>query len=594
MRLILSVALLGARIGYTSAEKLIPREVVDNLPVGWNLETNAKTDELIALSIILKQHRMDELKARLARISDPFHEEYGHHLTKDETRTYQAPDSAGLDAVFSWLRSNDIRDVTAVGSMVSISSTVGSVNRLLNTTMDRYSFEGSPSVVRAQAYSIPHSLEGYIDFIHPISNFMPPQRSRMRSHEAQNSSTVLANSDDQPCPVGVTPACLRNLYNVTSANSLVPTDSLVRFGIAGFLEQWIKYDDVSEFLGRYLPDLAALNYNFTVATLNNGTNPQPEGPGSRAGLEASLDVEYAMALGYPSNVIYYSTGGRGAKVDPNGIEVPSNRSDNEPYLEFLQSLLELSDDEIPHVISISYADDEQSVPFAYATRVCDLFAQLAARGVSVFSGTGDGGASGIGQNMCYSNDGTKRRMFLPTFPASCPYVTAVGATGNTLPLEGATFSTGGFSNYFATPEWQKSDVNGYIAGINGSHKGLYNETGRAIPDISASGTNYVIQVGGYETDVLGTSASTPVVAALMSLVNDVRLKTGKNSTGWLNPVLYSPTVRAALVDVVDGVSQDCVFDHDERVPGWESLEGYDCVTGLGSIGDFTRLLEVLG
>ncbi|KAK4031489.1 hypothetical protein C8A01DRAFT_42060 [Parachaetomium inaequale] len=40
------------------------------------------------------------------------------------------------------------------------------------------------------------------------------------------------------------------------------------------------------------------------------------------------------------------------------------------------------------------------------------------------------------------NDGR----FVPTFPASCPYVTAVGATDNVAPpVAGATFSSGGFS-----------------------------------------------------------------------------------------------------------------------------------------------------
>lgn len=380
---------------------------------------------------------------------------------------------------------------------------------------------------------------------------------------------------------------------MTYADTSVPTKSPARYGIAGFLEQYIKYDDVFKFLDTYAPELTPLGYNFSVAMLNNGTNPQPNEPRSRAGIEASLDVEYAMAMAYPANVIYYSTGGRGEKVDRNGDLMPTNRSDNEPYLEFLRHLLDLSDEEIPHVVSISYADDEQSVPAPYANRVCDLFALAAARGVTFLSGSGDGGASGIGQNQCYSNDGEQRKMFLPTFPASCPYVTAVGATGNTLPVEGAEFSTGGFSNYFARPEWQNDAVDAYISALGDSHKGLYNESGRAFPDISATGTNYAIQVGGYQTDVYGTSASTPVVAALVAVINDSRLKSGKNSTGWLNPVLYSQPVREALQDVTTGISQSCAFGEDTE-PGWESKEGYDCVTGLGSIGDFGKLLEVLG
>lgn len=57
------------------------------------------------------------------------------------------------------------------------------------------------------------------------------------------------------------------------------------------------------------------------------------------------------------------------------------------------------------------------------------------------------------QNECYSNDGKKRMMLFPMFPASCPYVTAVAATVSTLPFEGAMFSTDGFRSYFARPDW---------------------------------------------------------------------------------------------------------------------------------------------
>ncbi|KAI0846666.1 DHS-like NAD/FAD-binding domain-containing protein [Daldinia vernicosa] len=590
MRLTLVGALIGVWASHAAAETLVIRDVVTNLPAGWRFEKPAKAEEPMQLSIALKQPRINELKTRLNRISDPRHAEYGHHLTRDEVKDYQAPDRKTLDLVHSWLRSNRITNITNEGSMVKFTSTAAEVNRILRTNLGYYSFQDSSPFIRTQSYALPRILDGNIEFIYPISNFMPPPQSRLK-HRPSQKAAFKASDDDQPCLSGVTPACLKKLYNVTYADTKTPIESPVRIGIAGFLEQWIKYDDVSEFLGRYSPELEPLNYNFTVVTLNNGTNPQPNAPESRAGLEASLDVEYAMALAYPANVIYYSTGGRGEKVDREGELMPSNRSDNEPYLEFFQYLLDLKDEEIPHVISISYADDEQSVPAPYAARVCDLLALVAARGITVLSGSGDGGAGGIGQNQCYSNDGRRRKIFLPTFPASCPYVTAVGATGNTLPLEGADFSTGGFSNYFARPEWQKSVVDEYISTLNGSHRGLYNASGRAFPDISATGTNYVIQVGGYQTDVLGTSASTPVVAALVALINDSRLKAGKNSTGWLNPALYSQPVREALQDITTGVSQNCVFD-DAKEPGWKSVKGYDCVTGLGSVAFSMTILQV--
>lgn len=73
-------------------------------------------------------------------------------------------------------------------------------------------------------------------------------------------------------------------------------------------------------------------------------------------------------------------------------------------------------------------DDEQDVPEAYAKRVCAGFAQLGARGISVLFSSGDHGVGVDG--YCFSNakGKTNQRVFLPVFPASCPWVTSVGAT----------------------------------------------------------------------------------------------------------------------------------------------------------------------
>jgi tripeptidyl-peptidase-1 len=64
------------------------------------------------------------------------------------------------------------------------------------------------------------------------------------------------------------------------------------------------------------------------------------------------------------------------------------------------------DDEIPQVISTSYGDDEQSVPLAYATRVCQQFAQLGARGITLFFSSGDYGVGSGDDAACLQNDNT--------------------------------------------------------------------------------------------------------------------------------------------------------------------------------------------
>ncbi|KAM7193661.1 Tripeptidyl-peptidase sed2 [Naviculisporaceae sp. PSN 640] len=522
----------------------------------------------------------------------------------------------------------------------------------------RRSIPPSKPVLRTLSYSVPTWLRRDISFVHPLTNFMVPRshhnfhhtnqiedlRSRRRRDLETRSTVTLAapppppedddstdepfpwtpdpplnspspfeyeNGTDMPCFTGTFPECIRNLYNISYTTSLLTAaasentssdtsgelpllTSPVRYGIAGFLEQWIMQADVSAFLQSYSPEISPL-YNYSVHAFNGGINPQDSI--YNAGMEASLDVEYAIALGYPAAVTYYITGGRGTKLNQNGTALTDEESDNEPYLEFLEELLALPDDEIPHVLSISYADDEKSVPRAYAEKVCDLFAALAARGCSIFVATGDGGAAGTSQTQCITNDGKNLKKFVPTFPASCPWVTAVGATDNYgPPVSAASFSTGGFSDYFGRPEWQDEVVNPVIEDLvrSGDQRlDWVNITGRAIPDISAVGAGYQIRFGGRVMEVLGTSASTPVVAAMVALVNDKRLKEGKSSLGWLNPRLYDEDVKAVLKDIIHGESTGCNFPGETRSRGWEARKGYDLVTGLGTVKDFHDFLEVM-
>ena len=176
------------------------------------------------------------------------------------------------------------------------------------------------------------------------------------------------------------------------------------------------------------PELVKAGYNFSVELVNGGKNLQDP---AQAGSEANLDVEYGMAIGYPAQVTYFSTGGRGLKLNDSGKLVTGEYDDNEPYLDLLEYLLEKPDDQVPHVLSMSYADDELSVPRLYAERVCTLFGLLTARGTSVVVGSGDGGAKGGRNATCRTNDGTNKDITVATFPSTCPWVTAVGAVTNT-------------------------------------------------------------------------------------------------------------------------------------------------------------------
>jgi tripeptidyl-peptidase I len=99
-------------------------------------------------------------------------------------------------------------------------------------------------------------------------------------------------------------------------------------------------------------------------------------------------------------------------------------------------------------------------------------------------------------------------------------------------------------------------------------------TTRAFPDVSANGANYVVAVNGSFSLVYGTSASTPVFGAIVTLINEARLAVGKGPVGFINPVLYAhPEV---LNDVTLGTNPGC------GTVGFSAQPGWDPVTGLGT------------
>lgn len=83
----------------------------------------------------------------------------------------------------------------------------------------------------------------------------------------------------------------------------------------------------------------------------------------------------------------------------------------------------------------------------------------------------------------------------------------------------------------------------------------------------------------------GTSCSTPVVAGIISLLNDYMISQGRSPLGFLNPWLYGGGL-SGLNDIMSGSNPGC------NTGGFPAVAGWDPVTGLGT-PDFERLLESL-
>jgi len=143
---------------------------------------------------------------------------------------------------------------------------------------------------------------------------------------------------------------------------------------------------------------------------------------------------------------------------------------------------------------------------------------------------------------------------------------------------------GGFSEFVLSPSYQTAAVAAYFQSSIPKPPTQYTwPKNRGYPDVSAIGARVLIVSGGAPTVAEGTSASTPIIAGIATLLNDVRFNTGKTPLGFLNPVLYTMATAApkAFNDITIG-SNLCTEGDTCCEYGYYAGAGWDPVTGLGT------------
>ncbi|OCH92966.1 tripeptidyl peptidase A [Obba rivulosa] len=566
-------------------------------PRGWSKVQPAPADHVIELRIGLPQPNFATLEKHLYEVSDPFHERYGAHLSKEEVDALVAPHSESVELVTEWLTSHGLSE----GSMsrspaqdwVTVKVPVSLAEKMLDTEYHVWSHEASnASLVRTTSYSLPDYLHEHIDLIQPTTLFSTWRGMKSTIHSSKavqpgttNNAppikvpTASGGEVDASCNTTITVSCLKQLYNAVDFTPSGKDGNQI--AVTGYLEQFASIADLKLFYEDQVP--AAVGTSFKVTSVNGGQNNQTE---SEAGDEANLDTQFAFGITFPTPATFFTTGGSPPFIPDIGTPTDTN----EPYLQWLEFILAQNDP--PQTISTSYGDDEQTVPVNYATRVCNLFAQLGARGVSLTFSSGDGGV-GDGDpdpatQECFTNDGRNATRFIAGFPASCPFVTAVGGT-TFVPEVAIFFSGGGFSNVFPRPSYQEKAVTDFLDKLApGTYAGLFNPYVQAFPDVSAQSNDFRIFLEGEPVLIGGTSASSPTFAGFVSLLNDARLSKGLPPLGFLNPLIYAIGAEepSAFNDITVGNNPGC------GTPGFNSSEGWDAVTGFGT-PNFGKLKEIV-
>jgi tripeptidyl-peptidase-1 len=106
-------------------------------PHRWVRHSAPAPDHTIALRIGLPQPNFHVLEKHLYEVSDPDHERYGAHLSKEEVEALVAPHQESVDLVDEWLQSHGIGEQDFVRSpakdWVTLKLPVSLVEKMLDT-----------------------------------------------------------------------------------------------------------------------------------------------------------------------------------------------------------------------------------------------------------------------------------------------------------------------------------------------------------------------------------------------------------------------------------------------------------------------------
>ncbi|KAF4237496.1 hypothetical protein CNMCM8980_006955 [Aspergillus fumigatiaffinis] len=582
------------------------------LPRSWTEEERLDKASVLPMRIGLTQSNLDRGHDLLMEVSDPRSSRYGQHLSVEEVHDLFAPSQETVDNVRAWLESEGISASRISQSFnkqfLQFDASAAEVERLLNTEYYLYQHAGTGrSHIACREYHVLQSVQRHIDYITPGIKLLEVEGvKRTRSIEKRSLgsplppilegltlplSELLGNTLGL-CDIAVMPACVHAIYNISEGTKATKGNEL---GIFEDLGDVYSQEDLDLFFSTFAPQIPQGTHPILKAV----DGAQAPTSVSNAGPESDLDFQISYPIIWPQNSILFQTDDTMQLTDPTAMRSPLwTPSYPNPADGGYKGQLQCGVYQPPKVLSISYGGAEADLPIAYQRRQCAEWMKLGLQGVSVVVASGDSGVEGRNGDPTPNNClGTEGKVFAPDFPATCPYLTAVG--GTYLPLGAdprkdeevavTSFpSGGGFSNIYKRADYQQQAVEDYFSradpgypfyeGVDNSsfaeNGGIYNRIGRAYPDVAAIGDNVVIFNKGLPMLIGGTSAAAPVFAAILTRINEERLAVGKSTVGFVNPVLYAhPEV---FNDITQGSNPGC------GTQGFSAAKGWDPVTGLGT------------
>ena len=600
----------------------------------------------MVVTLSLRQQNLKQL-AQIARdVSEPTHERYGQHLTMKQVQDLTKPSEETYSILNKWFDESGARiskfEPLQGGAVLRLTMTVKDVRMLFKTTVTHIKLSGSKddTKLRAGDLKIPQYVANEISAIFGLHGLPLPKQSKF----------VALKSKTAGSPASVTPTQIGKTYNASNRRGTVGKAS--RQAVGEYQGQDALDSDTKLFFQQYVPNAKAGDEKLYKVV---GTNDQ-----GQSGVEAALDVEYIMGVapgvltefwGYQqqdfcADLQQFSQKILDTEDAPNVFSISYGWQGELSQLGCRDSEVQAVDVNFQKLaargVSMIIASGDTGAawtPGSPTPKECtEGQSGISLEGTGKEQLSGGGGDEGdcckaateknftgwtfekgfLFFNKCYgyktvtgqhknNSKVTSGRIkhpgplpdgkLFPSWPASSPWVTAVGATRfidqDPSKAEQATDqfgSGGGFSSDFdrSNATWQENQVSAYLKlGDQLPPSWAFPANGRATPDVSALGEGFKVVTSGEVQPVGGTSASTPLFAGLVSLINDVRVSKGKKPLGFLNPFIYSNP--QAFTDVTVGNN---AIDRSGMPAkyGFQCTKGWDPVTGLGT-PKFGAMLE---
>jgi kumamolisin len=508
-------------------------------------------------------HATIEVSLKLRRKNDlpPVKERPVAIMTRDQLADHYGASKEDLDLVVQTFKDFGLKptNVDAATRTVRLSGPIAAMEQAFQVRLFNYDHESGAYRGRVGQVHVPIALKDIVKGVFGLDNrrVARPRRQPIRDIAQIGSSSVPQS--------WYIPSQLAKHYNFPAGDGTGQTVGLLEFG-GGYFP-----NDLKKFC-----KLAGVTVPKVIAVSTDGT-PTDSKDGAEG--EVMLDIEVVAGVCPKANIVVYF-----AQWSDQG------------WITALDAVMKDKEND-PGVLSVSWgnAEDTDIWTGQAMAEVNESLKEAALLGITVCAPAGDDGSS----------DGDQDGQAHADFPGSSVYVLSVG--GTTIPAKNGTVpdivwkegdglradkggsTGGGVSAVFSRPDWQK-DIT--ILSVNPG-----SIVGRCLPDISANAdwnaSPYLLVVDGGQQPNGGTSASTPLLAALITLINAAR-GPGKR-IGYLTPLLYRAQDGAenglaigaiACTDVISG------NNNTSQLGGYSAGTGYDAASGWGR-PDGMKLASVL-